>query len=256
MFELNAFVVGCNGRMGKLVCKMLREKDYGITVVGGYDRIHGPSIDDPSFEVSDSIIYLEDVDVVIDFSRPDATMKAVEAAVEYSVPMVIATTGFSKQEENIIEEASQSISIFKSANMSFGVSVLNRLVATAAKLLQNYDPEIHEVHHKRKADAPSGTALMLANTIADNNLHYTDIIYGRIGKRNNHDIGISSSRGGNVAGDHTVYFFGENDTISLAHHANDPAIFAEGAIRCAKYIANVHDTGIYTMNDLLNSLGI
>ena len=253
---LNAFVVGCNGRMGKLVCKMLREKDYGITVVGGYDRIHGPSIDDPSFEVSDSIIDLDNVDVVIDFSKPAATMKAVEAAVEYSVPMVIATTGFSKQEENIIEEASQSISIFKSANMSFGVSVLNRLVATAAKLLQNYDPEIHEVHHKRKADSPSGTALMLANTIANNNSHYTNLIYGRTGKRNNHDIGISSSRGGNVAGDHTVYFFGENDTISLAHHANDPAIFAEGAIRCAKFIANVHDTGIYTMDDLLNSLGI
>ena len=111
---LNAYVVGCNGRMGKILCNMIKNSSE-INVIGGYDSKHGPEIDDPSFKVSNTTIDLENVDVVIDFSRPSATMKAIEAAVEYNVPMVIATTGFTVDQEAIIEEAAQLIPIFKSA---------------------------------------------------------------------------------------------------------------------------------------------
>lgn len=211
---LSMFVVGCNGRMGKIVCNLIKEsKDMYIT--GGYDSNCNPKVNVPGVEVSSSIIDLENVDVVIDFSRPSDTLKAVEAAIEYNVPMVIGTTGFSKDQEATIEEAAQNIPIFKSENLSLGVGRFNRLVTIAAKMLSDYDTEIHEVYNSKMA------------------------------------------LGGNIPCEHVVYFMKEDsDTFTLSHHAYNPSIFAEGALKCASYIANVQENRIYTMNDYLNFLEI
>ena len=211
---LSIFVVGCNGRMGKIVCNLIKEsKDMYIT--GGYDSNCNPKVNVPGVEVSSSIIDLENVDVVIDFSRPSATLKAVEAAIEYNVPMVIATTGFSKDQEATIEEAAQSIPIFMSENMSLGVGRFDRLVIIAAKMLSDYDTEILEAHNSKM------------------------------------------STKGNTSCEHISYFMKKGDeVITLSHRTNNPSIFAEGALKCASYIANVHENRIYTMNDYLNFLGI
>ena len=171
------------------------------------------------------------------------------------MPIVIARTGFTNEEELIIKEASKKIPIFKSANMSYDIMIMKKLVQWLAPLLKNTDIEITETHHNRKIDSPSGTALFLADSIneaKDNKMVYEFDRHNKHEKRNKLEIGFSSIRGGNIVGEHTVQFFGEHETLEITHKCYSRTVFANGAVMAAKYIVN-KDNGMYNMNDLINN---
>lgn len=245
----NVFVVGCNGRMGQIVCKLIQSSD-DLAVTHGCDK---NTVSQLGINVDNHPTSLPcPTDVIIDFSNPSATMEILPLAVDRHVPMVIATTDFSKeQEESICEYYASYIPIFKSANMSYGVNAVNELLKLAAKLFYDYDPEICEFHHRNKKDSPSGTANMFFNTINEAQDGIRVSKYGRTGKRETDEIGIASLRGGAFPGEHVVTFAGENDFIRIEHFAYNPSIFADGALQAARYIMEQSIPGIYTMKDML-----
>ena len=190
---------------------------------------------------------------MIDFSSHLASAELLAYVKEHSLPLVLATTGQTDEEKAMIREAAKAIPLFFSANMSLGVALLVSLVKKAAELLKEDDIEIVETHHNRKADAPSGTALMIANAISDT-LGGRQIVSGRSGlsKREKGEIGISSIRVGNVVGKHEVIFGNDTETITITHEAHDRALFASGAVRAAAFL--VHKApGLYTMQDLVEA---
>jgi 4-hydroxy-tetrahydrodipicolinate reductase len=192
-------------------------------------------------------------DVIIDFSIPVASFKILEFAKTNKIPVVLATTGFSDEELEKIKEYSNYIPIFQSYNMSYTVSVMNKIVAELAKKLDGTDIEIVETHHRRKVDSPSGTALMLAGSIneaLDNKMNYEYNRHSKREKRTDNEIGIHSIRGGTEAGKHTVFFFGEDESFEVTHNVTSRAVFASGALKAAKFLVN-KDNGIYNMNDLV-----
>lgn len=169
------------------------------------------------------------------------------------IPIVIATTGFNREQEEILKEYSKELPIFRSANMSFDINLMCKLVAQIAPLFTNCDIEITETHHRNKVDAPSGTALLLANSINDALGGKMKYVYNRHDlsqKREDNEIGLTSIRGGNIVGEHTVQFFGLNDTFEIKHTSYARSVFAEGAIKAAKFIQN-KPNGLYTMNDMI-----
>ncbi len=192
-------------------------------------------------------------DVIIDFSNVHATLEILKFAKEKHIPIVIATTGFNREQENIIADFSQQLPIFKSANMSFDINLMCKLVAQIAPLLTGTDIEISEIHHKNKVDAPSGTALMLADNINEALGGKMKYVYNRHDlsqKREDNEIGISSIRGGNIVGEHSVQFYGINDTFEIKHTSYSRSVFAEGAIKAAKFIIN-KPNGLYSMKELM-----
>ncbi|MBO5478914.1 MAG: 4-hydroxy-tetrahydrodipicolinate reductase [Clostridia bacterium] len=247
MEKKNVFVVGCNGRMGKLVCDLI-QKSKELTVAYGFDM--------NTDSESGINVYCHPItslpcptDVIIDFSRPDATMEILPLAVDRMVPMVIATTGFTDLQEESIKDYAKLIPIFKASNMSYGVNAVKELLKLAAQLFYDYDIEINEFHHRNKADAPSGTANMFFDTINASRNDAFVSVYGRTEKRTEREIGISSNRGGAFPGEHTVTFAGSNDFIRIQHFAHNPSIFAEGALNAALYIMEQTVPRIYTMDD-------
>lgn len=246
---LKVMVNGCSGKMGKIVCDLVK-KNENLVLKSGFDKQSINTFDFPVFNQIQDIT--EKPDVIIDFSIPIATFKILEYAVEKHVPIVIATTGFSESEEEKIKEYSKQIPIFKSANMSYDIMIMKKLVQWLAPLLKNTDIEITETHHNNKIDSPSGTAQMLAdaiNTSLDNSLYCKYNRHDKREKRNKHEIGMHSIRGGNIVGEHTVQFFGEFETLELKHTSYSRNVFAEGAIKAAQFIVN-QDSGFYDMNDL------
>ncbi len=192
-------------------------------------------------------------DCIIDFSHPSVTDSELEYAVKTKTPIVLCTTGLSEEQHKAIEDASKSIAIFFSANMSLGVNLLVSLCQKAAAILGgDFDIEIIEKHHNQKIDAPSGTALMLANAINEGEkYHY---VYDRQSvrqKRERSEIGIHSVRGGNIVGEHEVIFAGHDETVSLKHSATSKEVFAVGAINAARFIAG-KESGMYSMKDMLD----
>ena len=168
------------------------------------------------------------------------------------MPVVIATTGFTEEQENLIKEYSKDFPIFKSANMSYDINIMKRIVMELAPLLKGTDIEITEVHHNRKIDSPSGTAQMLADAINSslgNTYHCEYNRHDKREKRDKKEIGISSIRGGNIVGEHTVQFFGEYETFEIKHTSYSRNVFAEGAIKAAKFISN-KESGFYNMDDM------
>lgn len=237
------------GKMGQEVIKQMDQYD-DLILLGGYDKENTGTFSFPVYTSLSEIT--EKPDVIIDFSIPVATLNILEYAKQYNVPVVIATTGFSKEQEDLILEYSKSIPIFKSANMSFDIYLMTKILKTVAKELKGTDIEISETHHNRKIDSPSGTALLLANSIndaLDNSLEYNLDRHQKREKRSNTEIGFSSIRGGNIVGEHTVYFFGQNETFEISHKAYSRSIFADGAIKAAKFIVN-KDCGMYSMESL------
>lgn len=251
---MNILVIGCNGHMGQIVCNLAKEENK-IEVVAGYDRVIGEG---NKFPVFDNIEKLKDflntnkVDVIIDFSLPDATMMILkEIAIKYKIPMVIATTNINIDQQKEIEEASKQIKIFKSANMSYEIKLLEDVLRMIAPKLAEYDIEIVEEHHNRKADAPSGTAKTLANAINESLGGDREIVKEYYGKRDKKQIGVHSVRGGNIVGVHTIKFIGMNDELEITHRAQSRDMFAEGAIKAAKWLVeNKSETGLYNMNDM------
>lgn len=194
-------------------------------------------------------------DVIIDFSTPVATLSMLKFAIERNIPVVIATTGFSDSEIKTIEEYSKTIPIFKSANMSYETNLMISLVSKLAKELHNSDIEIVDVHHNQKIDSPSGTALMIADSInsaLNNAMHYEFNRHSKRAPRDKKEIGIHSLRGGTEVGKHSVFFFGENESLEISHTVTSRAVFANGALKAAEFIIG-KPAGLYNMNDLINA---
>lgn len=198
----------------------------------------------------------ESVDVIIDFSSPAALDGELEYAKAHNVPVVLASTGYTAEQLEKIEQASKQVAVFKTANFSLGVNLLVGLVKKAAEVLgENFDIEIVERHHNRKVDAPSGTALMLADAINDTLAEKREYVEGRsgiVGRRGN-EIGIHAVRGGTIVGEHEVMFAGEDEIVTLSHSARSKRVFAAGAIRAAKWMAG-KPAGMYDMNDVLSDI--
>lgn len=195
----------------------------------------------------------EKADVIIDFSVPVATFNILEYAKQNKIPVVIATTGFSKEELEKIEEYSKEIPIFRSANMSLDINLMANIIQKVAEVLSTSDIEIIETHHNRKIDSPSGTAILLAdaiNKVLENKKEYNFERMQKREKRSKNEIGFSAIRGGNIVGEHTVAFFGENEALEITHRAYSRQVFAEGALKAAEFIIN-KPNGLYNMEDIV-----
>ncbi len=247
---------GCCGHMGRAVADICAN-DPEVEVAAGIDLLAQPMEGFPVFP-SPAACNLEG-DVLIDFSHPAALEGLLEFCAARRLPAVLATTGYSEEQLARIEAASREIPLFRSANMSIGVNVLVDLVRRAAALLgEDFDVEIEERHHRRKLDAPSGTALMLADAAAQALPYEAQYVYDRHSVRKPRDgreIGISSLRGGTIVGEHTVVFAGRDEVIEFLHHAASREVFAVGAVKAAKFLAGVGTTGLYNMSDLIAAQG-
>ena len=235
---INVLINGINGKMGQVLLNEINNTE-NMKVVAGISK------NDNYSDIK------EKVDVIIDFSSPEGTLNILEYAKKNNIPTVIATTGFTKEEQDKIIEYSKKIPVFQSSNMSFEINLMCDIVAKLAKQLTNSDIEIVETHHRNKVDAPSGTALMLANSI--NNTNDREYVYERHSKkqkRTDREIGISSIRGGTEVGKHSVFFFGDNESFEITHTVNSRSIFAKGAIKAAKYLIK-QPKGFYNMENII-----
>ena len=242
-------ISGCNGHMGRVVADICAT-DPQVEVVAGIDILGQPN---PNFPVFSSPAACDvKADAVIDFSHPSALAPLLEMCQARNLPVVLATTGYDQPQLDAISEAATHIPVFRSANMSLGVNVLLDLVKKAASVLGlDYDVEIVERHHHRKVDAPSGTALMIADAAASALPYEPEYVYDRHSvrqPRGPHEIGISAVRGGTIVGDHTVIFAGRDEVIELSHHAASREVFASGAVRAAKFLTGVQAPGLYDMS--------
>lgn len=248
---VNLLIHGALGRMGNKVLEAALSDD-GVKAVCGVDRFE--NLDKKDFPIYDGFDKVkESIDVIIDFSSPVTLNGLLDYAVKNGIALVLCVTGYTESDIKAIEKASEKIAIFRSANMSLGVNVIIDLVKKAAKALEGFDVEIVEKHHNQKVDAPSGTALMLADAVKEQ-LPEKTYIYGRsgkVGKRNPDEIGIHAVRGGNIVGDHDVIFAGTNETVTISHQAFDRSVFAVGAVKAAKYIVT-KTNGIYDMQNLVS----
>lgn len=248
---IKVLMSGCNGRMGQVISKMV-ETDDKVKIVAGVDVNTEKNNDYPVFaNPFDCDIA---VDVIIDFSHPSAFNNLTKYAIEKKTPLVMATTGLSNEQTESLKEVAKSTPVFFSSNMSLGVNLLVDLVKKAAKFLDsNYDIEIIEKHHNQKIDAPSGTALTIAdsiNSVLNEKCEYIYDRHSRRKKRSPNEIGIHSIRGGNIVGEHSVIFAGTDETIEIKHEASSKDVFAVGAIKAAKFVAD-KEPGLYGMSDML-----
>jgi len=245
---IKVLINGCNGKMGKVVSELAKQ-DNEIEIVGGFD-ISEREDEYPIFTKIEEIS--KKPDVIVDFSVPKATLNILEYAKKENVPVVIATTGFNNEENKKIEEYSKSVPILKSANMSFDVIMMKNLLKQIAPKLEGTDIEITEVHHNRKIDSPSGTAQMLADSINEslgNKYHCEYNRHDKHEKRDKYEIGMNSIRGGNIVGEHIVQFFGEYETFEIKHTSYSRNVFAEGALKAAKFLVG-KEPNLYSMEDL------
>lgn len=245
-------ISGCCGHMGRVVADICAN-DPEVEVSGGIDLLAQPMEGFPVFSTPAACNV--EADAVIDFSHPAALGPLLELCVGRRLPVVLATTGYDHEQLAQIDEAAKSIPIFRSANMSLGINVLMDLVRRAAALLgEDFDVEIEERHHRRKLDAPSGTALMLADAAASALPYEPEYVYDRHSvrrPREQREIGVSSLRGGTIVGDHTVVFAGRDEVIELTHRAASREVFAAGAVKAAKFLARVDAPGLYDMSHLI-----
>ena len=266
MAKIKVGIAGCLGRMGQELTKKILE-DKNFIFVGGFEhRSHqniGKKINDVTGIQSEEIVknnassIFEIADVVIDFTTPQSTLSNVKIASNTKTALVIGTTGITKAQKNKIKSFSKKIPILMSSNMSIGVNLLFGLVKKAASSLKGneYDIEIAETHHKHKVDAPSGTALSLGEYAAEGrktSLDKSKVLdrTKNLKKRKNGDIGFSVTRGGEIAGEHTVSFISKDDRVDLAHKANNRSIFVSGALKAAIFVSK-RKFGYFEMKDLL-----
>lgn len=249
---LKIIISGCNGHMGRVVASLC-EADPDLEIAAGFDVLGAA---DREFLVYTSPAqFTGEADAVIDFSSPAALDGLLEFAKTRHIPLVLATTGYTPEQEAQVGAAACEVPIFRSANMSLGINVLLELVKKAASVLgDSYDIEIVERHHRRKVDAPSGTALMIADAAASSCGHETEYVYERHSTRHPRDtkeIGISAVRGGTIVGEHEIIFAGHDEIMEIKHTALSREIFAQGAIAAAKFIAGVERPGLYDMSYLV-----
>lgn len=243
---------GCNGHMGQVISGIV-EKDPNAEIVAGIDIADQGKNSYPVFTDIDACQV--EADAIIDFSSAKATDKLLEYSAARQIPVVLCSTGLSQEQLAKVEETSRKVAVLKSANMSLGINTLLKLVQDAAKVLAaaGFDMEIVEKHHRLKLDAPSGTALALADSIneaMDNQYHY---VYDRSQKREKRDdkeIGISAVRGGTIVGEHEIIFAGQDEVIEFKHTAYSKAIFGKGAVEAAKFLVG-KPAGRYDMSDVI-----
>ena len=245
---------GACGRMGRAVAALAAEKD-DVRIVAGVDVRPQKYADFPVY--ADLFEFTGEADAVVDFTVASALDSTLRYCVKRSLPVIIATTGHSPEQLEKIAEASASIAVLRSANMSLGVALLADLVKRACRVLgDGYDVEIIEKHHNQKLDAPSGTALMLADAASGALPYEPEYQYNRHPLRRTRpktEIGIHSVRGGTIVGEHEVIFAGHDEVIELKHSAQSRQLFAAGALRAAYFLAG-KSAGMYTMEDLVASL--
>ena len=249
---VKAIMHGCNGKMGQVISN-LAAVDAQIEIVAGVDPYDDGHNRYPVFgSISECDI---EADVIIDFAAAAAVDELLDYSVNRNIPVVLCTTGLSPEQLDKVEEAARQVAVLKSANMSLGINTLFKVLADVAPLLTaaGFDIEIVEKHHRLKVDAPSGTALALAdaiNTSVDNRYTYKFDRSQVREKRTDSEIGISAVRGGTIVGEHEVIFAGEDEVIEFKHTAYSKAVFAKGAIEAAKYLAG-KPAGRYTMKEVI-----
>ncbi len=246
----NIIISGANGKMGKTVARLVSET-AGLSVFAGVDVYTEKYGDFPIVE--HPRLLPEGGQAVIDFSNPAALLELFPYCMEQKLPVVVCTTGLGNEHKSLMEAAAKEIPVFFSANMSLGISLLTELVKTAASVLgDGFDIEIIEKHHNRKLDAPSGTAMAIADAICET-VEGKEFVYDRHSvrrPRGKQEIGIHAVRGGTIVGEHTVLFAGQDEVIEVKHSAGSRDIFATGAIRAAKFLLD-KPAGMYTMRDLV-----
>lgn len=243
---------GCNGKMGQTITGIVKEDDQA-EIVAGIDRINNRENGYPVYE--SLTLCPAEADVIIDFSSPAVLTELLTYAAEHQTPVVLCTTGLSVEQAEQAAEASKKVAVLRSANMSLGINTLLKMVQTAAKVLgeAGFDMEIVEKHHNQKLDAPSGTALALAdamNEALDNQYHYEYDRSQRREKRDKKEIGLSAVRGGTIVGEHEIIFAGIDEVIEFRHTAYSKAIFAKGAVSAAKFLKG-KAPGMYDMSDVI-----
>ncbi len=244
-------ICGANGKMGHTIYNCIKERSDCIVIAGidSYTAVYAdfPIVEKPS-------MLPEKPDVIIDFSNPSSLDALLEYCLSTGTPAVLATTGYSEEQIDKIKEASQQIAVFFTFNMSLGINLLVQLAKKAAAVLgDRFDIEIVEKHHNQKIDAPSGTAIMLANAINETLGDTKNYVYDRHSrrqKRDKNEIGMHAIRGGTIVGEHDVIFAGNDEVITLSHSAASKTVFAEGSINAAVYISK-KGAGLYDMSELV-----
>ena len=243
---------GCNGVMGQVISKIVEETE-GAVMACGVDRVDDGHNDYPVF--TDINACDVEVDAIIDFSAAPAVDGLLDFAVERQIPVVLCTTGLSDEQLERVHEASKKTAVLRSANMSLGVNTLFKVLKSMTKLLADagFDIDIVEKHHRRKLDAPSGTAIALAEAVNEPLNNEYEFVYDRSQRREQRpkkEIGISAVRGGTIVGEHEIIFAGQDEVIELKHTAYSRAIFGKGAVSAALYLAG-QEAGMYDMSDVI-----
>ncbi|MBE6897041.1 MAG: 4-hydroxy-tetrahydrodipicolinate reductase [Ruminococcaceae bacterium] len=252
---IDILLCGCRGVMGKMIAEIAATERFSsqLRISAGVDIKEGEGEPFPVYRSIENVT--SPVDAVIDFSHPSLLSDVLAYACKYSVPVVLATTGYSAEQKNEITAAAEKIPVFFSPNMSIGVTLVSELIKKAAATLgMDYDVEIVEKHHNRKLDAPSGTALMLADSVVEADDRQFNYVYDRHSERRarqKNEIGIHSVRGGTIVGEHDVIFAGEDEVITISHSAGSRKIFAFGALRAALFISD-KPSGLYKMSDTID----
>jgi 4-hydroxy-tetrahydrodipicolinate reductase len=250
---IKLFMIGCDGAMGRTISEFVKTQE-DIIISAGYSPVKSYICEYPvynNFDDVDADIF----DIAIDFSHFSLFDSIVNFAKRCQKPIIVATTGLSDDNVETLKELSKEFSVFRSQNMSYGVNLMLDLIARASSNINGYDIEIIEKHHNKKVDAPSGTALMIANAIKNNIKRPVEFLYGRYGKdskRKEQEITIHALRGGTIPGEHTVIFAGTDEIIEISHSALSKKVFAAGAVKAAKFIADKKN-GFYDMNSIINS---
>lgn len=243
---------GCNGKMGRIITDLVKN-DENVQIVAGVDAYTAVSNEYPVFETIDQCDVT--ADAVIDFSNAAAIDGVLDYCVSKQVPVVLCTTGLSEAQLEKVEESSKKVAILKSANMSLGINMLLKLLQNATKVLApaGFDIEIVEKHHNQKLDAPSGTAIALADSINTSLNNEYNYVYDRSQvrqKRDRKEIGISAVRGGTIVGEHEIIFAGADEVIEFKHTAYSRTVFGKGAVEAAKFLAG-KPAGMYDMSDVI-----
>ncbi|MCI8889499.1 MAG: 4-hydroxy-tetrahydrodipicolinate reductase [Hungatella sp.] len=243
---------GCNGAMGRAITELVSKQEDAV-IVAGIDRDNSREQAYPVYTCLEDC--REEADVIVDFASASAVDHLLEYCRDKRMPVVLCTTGLSQSQIQKVEEAAEETAVLRSANMSLGINLLLKMVKEAAKVLAkaDFDMEIVEKHHNQKLDAPSGTALALADSLneaLDKEYHYEYDRSGKHEKRDKKEIGISAVRGGSIVGEHDVIFAGRDEVITFSHTAYSKAIFGKGAIEAAKFLAG-KPAGLYNMSDVI-----
>lgn len=249
---VNVIMHGCNGRVGQFITSLVKD-DPNMEIVAGVDKYDDGHNAYPVFaEIGQCDVA---ADVIIDFSNSSAVDALLDYSVSKNIPVVLCTTGLSEEQLAKVQDASAKVAVLRSANMSLGVNLLLKMVKEAAAVLDpaGFDIEIVEKHHRHKLDAPSGTAIALAESINDELGGDYEFVFDRSGRRMERpkkEIGISAVRGGSIVGDHDVIYAGTDEVITISHTAYSRTVFAKGAIEAARFLAG-KGPGLYSMSDVI-----